>query len=161
MEQVQEMGKLNELIVKETKRENGTTRIQISFENCISKTDQSQIDSTDVNKLIARHSPQELDLFLSMRNAHRQEIVGQDFSKEPDLQTAMNEVYRLKQIFSELEPDLKQQFKNVKEFVTFVDNPDNAEKLVKLGLLTKKQVEDVQQTAEKTPSKPAEPPAQQ
>lgn len=102
MEQVQEMGKLNELIVKETKRENGTTRIQISFENCISKTDQSQIDSTDVNKLIARHSPQELDLFLSMRNAHRQEIVGQDFSKEPDLQTAMNEVYRLKQIFSEL-----------------------------------------------------------
>lgn len=149
-EQVEELGKLNELkIIKTIKGKR--TRVQLDFSNCVSRTDVSQAQATDINYLVKRYTPDELTSYITARNMYRQEIKEHDFSKEPNLQQAMNEVVEIKRIYNELDPSLKNQFVNHIEFIKFVNNPQNTEKLLKLGLMTKKEIETVTQTkTEKT-----------
>lgn len=145
--------KLNQVIIKRTIRPNGTLREQQDFSNCPTLAEQHTAHLTDINYLIEKYKPDELAAYIAARNQYRQEIIGHDFSEELSMQDAMNVVYRSKQEFEALPDEVKYSFKNHLEFLKFVDNPANAEKLVKLGLITPKQVEEI------TMEKPAAPPA--
>lgn len=136
-------GKLNEVIKIITRRRDGSLRIQQDFQNCPTLTEQHTAHLTDINYLIEKYKPDELAAYIAARNQYRQEILGHDFSREPNMQDGMNVVYRSRKEFDALPDEVKLQFKNHVEFLKFLDNPANAEKLVKMGVLTKKQVENL------------------
>lgn len=135
--------KLNELIVHESKRANGSVRYQLDFSNCVTMTEQRTAHLTDINYLIKKYKPDELAAYIQARNQYRLEILNHDFSEEPNIQDAMNVVYRSKQEFEALDEDIKSRFLNHVEFLKFIDNPQNVEKMYKMGILTKKQVEAI------------------
>lgn len=148
----QKFEQLNQVIIKETIRPNGTIRLQQDFSNCPTRAEQHTAHLTDINYLIQRYKPDELAAYIAAKSKSKQEIIGHDFSKEPDLQGAKNIIYKSKQQFEALDPKIRDSFKNHVEFLKFIDNPANAEKMVQLGLLTKKQVTDLQ-TPEKDAAK--------
>lgn len=136
--------KLNEVIIKTTVRPNGTLRIQQDFSNCPTMAEQHTAHLTNLNYLIAKYKPDELAAYMAAREVHRREILGHDFSVEPSLQEAKNIIYKSRKEFDELPEDVKSQFKNHVEFLKFIDNPANAEKMLKLGILTQKQIDNIQ-----------------
>lgn len=137
-------GALNQVIIKRTKRGNGTIREQQDFSFCPTLTEQHTAHLTDINYLIQKYKPDELAAYIAARTQYRQEILGHDFSAELNLQDARNLIYKSKQEFEALPDDVKHSFRNHLEFLKFIDNPANAEKLVQLGLATKKQIETIQ-----------------
>lgn len=151
MEHVEDQSHLlNKVIMKETMRPNGTLRIQQDFSNCPSLAEQHTAHLSNINWLIEKYKPDELAAYIAARSQYRQEILGHDFSQEASLQDAKNYVYASKQAFEELPEKIRIQFKNHVEFLKFIDNPANAEKMTKMGILTQKQIEDLQ-NLEKVP----------
>lgn len=140
LEQPISEGKLNEVITIVSTRKNKTVRIQQDFQYCPSLAEQHSAHLTDLNYLISKYKPDELAAYLAARESYRQEILGHDFSQEPSMQDAMNVVYQSKQAFEALSDEIKNNFKNHVEFLKFIDNPANAEKMLNLGLMTKKEV---------------------
>lgn len=136
-------GKLNQVVEVVTIRKNGTLRIQQDFQYCPTMAEQHTAHLTDINYLMEKHRPDELAAYIAARNQYRREIVGHDFSKEPSLQEANNVLYQSKQAFKELPEEVQLQFKNHLEFLKFVDNPNNAEKLVQMGLATRVQLDKI------------------
>lgn len=136
-------GQLNKVIYVETKRANGSVRIQQDFSLCPTLAEQHTAHLTDINYLIERYKPDELAAYIAARNQHRREILGHDFSTELSLQDARNLIYKSKQAFEELPEDFKNQFKNHLEFLKFIDNPNNAQKLIDVGLATKRQIDAI------------------
>lgn len=136
-------GKLNELIIIKTRRPDGSLRIQKDFSNCPSMTEQHSGHLTDINWLMANYQPDQLAAYLAERNSRRREILGHDFSVEPSLQQAKNIVLKLKKDFEALPDEVKENFNDHVEFLKFIDNPANAEKMIKLGLMTPKQIQNV------------------
>lgn len=134
-------GKLNEVIHIEFRRPDGSLFIGQDFSNCPSMAEQHSAHVTDINYLMERYQPDELSAYITARNQHRQEIVGHDFSTEPNLQEAKNLVYQLTQAYKELPDDLRRHFKNHVEFLKHIDNPSNQQKLIKLGLITQEQID--------------------
>lgn len=135
---------LNQSLYKITKRSNGTIRIQQDFSYSPTMAEQHTAHLTDINYLIKKYKPDELAAYIAARNQYRQEILGHDFASELTLQEAKNVVYRSQQEFERLPDDIKYSFKNHVEFLKFVDNPQNAEKLIKLGYITKEQLKNLQ-----------------
>lgn len=138
-----EKPKLNEVIITETIRADGSRRIQQGFENCPTMAEQHTAHLSDINWLMKKYKPDELAAYMAARAQYRQEIKGHDFSQEPSMQDALNIVYRSKQAFEELDEDIKSHFLNHVEFLKFIDNPENEKKMIKLGILTPKQVENL------------------
>lgn len=136
-------GVLNQVIIQETIRPNGTIRQQQNFEFCPTLAEQHTAHLTDINYLMEKYKPDELAAYIAARNQFRQEVIGHDFSSEPSMQDAKNIIYRSKQEFEELPNEIKHSFKNHLEFLKFIDNPANAEKMYKMGILTKKQIETI------------------
>lgn len=159
--EISKEGKLNEVIHHVTKRPNGTIRIQQDFEFCPTQTEQHTSHLSDVNYLMEKYRPDELAAYIAARNSHRQEILGHDFSREPDLQGAMNATVQFKKFFNNLPEEIRNNFRNHVEFLKFIDNDKNAETLVKLGLLKPKEILKAKEiTAGTTQEAPkADPPA--
>lgn len=134
-------GKINEVIIVETKRANGSIRIQQDFSNCPSLAEQHTAHLTNINYLMEKYKPDEMARYLAERGSYRREILGHDFSLEPSLQEAKNIILRSKQEFEELPDEIRQSFSNHVEFLKFIDNPANQEKMIKLGILKPKQIE--------------------
>lgn len=142
-EEIVKEGKLNEVIRHYTKRPNGTLRIQTDYEFCPTLAEQHTAHLTDINYLMKKYKPDELAAYIAARTAHRTEILGHDFSQEPSLQDAKNVVYQSRKAFEELPEEIRGQFKNHLEFLKFIDNPKNEEKLIKLGLVKKKELDAI------------------
>lgn len=131
----------NKVIIKETVRPNGSLRIQQDFSNCPTLTEQHTAHLTNLNWLIKKYTSDELAAYMAAREQYRQEILGHDFSQEPDLQGSMNVVVQLKKNFNELPDNIREKFRSPAEFYKFIDNPNNAQKMIDMGLLTKPQVD--------------------
>lgn len=144
-------GKLNEVIVIETRRPDGSLRVQQDFTNCPTLTEQHTAHLTDINYLMEKFRPDEMAAYIAARSEYRSEILGHDFSLEPNMQGAKNVIYKSKQEFEGLPEEIRTSFKNHLEFLKFIDNPANAEKMLKLGILKQQQLEVLQASV------PAEP----
>lgn len=138
-----EEGILNEVITITKTRPNGTLEISQDFKYCPTKTEQHSARETDLNYLMATFTTDELAAYIAARSARKQEIIGYDFSQEPSLQEAHNEVARIKYEYSQLPEELQQTFKHPAEFLKFIDNPANQEKMIELKLLSRKQIEKI------------------
>jgi len=136
-----EEAQLNEVKYIRTRRKDGSLRLQQDYSYCPTMTEQHTAHLSDINILMEKYQPDELAAYLAARAAHKQEILSHDFAAEPSLQDAKNITYKLKQSFEALPEEIKNQFKNHVEFLKFIDNPDNQEKMIKLGILTKKQIQ--------------------
>lgn len=112
----------------ESRRPDGSLRIQYDFSNCPTLAEQHTAHLTDINYLIQKYKPDELDAYLAARAQYRQEILGHDFSLEPDMTYARNAVYESRKQFDALPEEIKGNFLNHLEFLKFIDNPANAEK---------------------------------
>jgi len=134
---------LNKVIVKITKRPNGTFRIQQDFSNCPTLAEQHTAHLTDINYLMKKYKPDEVAAYIAARTSHRQEIMGHDFSNEPSLQDAKNVVYESRKAFEELPEEITRNFSNHLEFLKFIDNPANAEKMIKLGILKQSEIDKI------------------
>lgn len=134
---------LNKVIIKETKRANGSIRIQQDFSNCPTMAEQHTAHLTDINYLIEKFKPDELNAYLQARSQYRQEIVNHDFASEPAMQEAKNMVYHSRQAFEALPDNVKNQFKSHLEFLKFADIPTNAQKLIDLKILTPKHLQSI------------------
>lgn len=139
----EDLGKLNEIKTVVTIRPDGSRRIRHYYDNCPTLAEQHTAHLSDINYLIKRYKPDELASYIAARSQHKQEIIGHDFSREPSLQDAKNIIYRSRQEFEALPEEIRTSFKNHLEFLKFIDNPANAEKMLKLGILTKKQIDSV------------------
>lgn len=139
----EDVGKLNQVIVKTEIRPNGTLRIRHYFDNCPTMAEQHTAHESNINWLMKRFKPDELASYIAARAAHKKEIIGHDFSKEPNLQDGKNIIYQSKQNFEALPEEVKNNFKSHLEFLKFVDNPSNVEKMLKLGIITKKQIAEI------------------
>lgn len=131
---------LDEVIVVTGPRPDGSVRYSLDFTYCTSKTEPHHARDTDINYLVAKYKPDELASYLSARNADRTPQFH-DFSMEPDLQSSLNIRYLLNQKFLSLPEDIRRYFGSPLEFLRFVDNPQNTEALIKLGLITKEQIQ--------------------
>lgn len=140
---VEDLGKLNEIKTIVTRRPNGTLRIRHDFSNCPTMAEQHTAHLSDINYLMKKMQPDELAMYIAARNQHRREILGHDFSQEPSLQDARQVVYESKKYFEQLPEEIRKNFPNHLEFLKFIDNPQNAEKMIKLGLLTKQQIDQI------------------
>lgn len=151
-------GVLNEVIVTQSRRPNGTLRETLDFDFCPSMAEQHTGHLTDINYLMERYKPDELAAYIAARAQYKQEIIGHDFAQEPDMQGAKNIIYESRQAFENLPEDIRNNFKSHLEFLKFIDNPQNVEKMVKMGILTKKQIQDVQipETASEAKQKAAD-----
>lgn len=129
--------------IKKIKRKNGTTRIIQDFSECVSLTEMHGSHSNDPNYLVERYAPDDLSLYLRAREAQNFMINGHDFTREPDAQEAMNEVYRLKQSFLKLPEKTQKLFdRDFVKFMKFIDDPKTTlDELVELGLATPKEKE--------------------
>lgn len=143
-------------VVKEvvTSRPNGSVRIQQDFTNCPSLAEQHTAHLTDINYLMKKYKPDELSAYMAARASYRAEILGHDFSTELDLQDAKNVIYKSRQEFEALPDKIRSSFASHVEFLKFIDNPANAQKMLDLGILTQRQVDNlkVEETA-KLPDK--------
>lgn len=137
-----ESHKFNKVQYIHSVRPNGSLRIQQDYTFCPTMAEQHTAHLTNINYLIKTHKPDELAAYLAARSNYRREILGHDFSREPSLQDAKNEVYRLRTAFEKLPDEVRNQFRNHVEFLKFIDNPENQEKMIRMGLLTKKEVQD-------------------
>lgn len=140
---------LNVVIEKISVRKDGTLRIQQDFSNCPSLAEQHTAHLTDINYLIQKYKPDELGAYLAARSQYRTEILGHDFSTELNLQQAKNIIYKSKQEFENLPEKIRTSFSSHLEFLKFIDNPKNEQKMLDLGILTAKQVENIK--IEETP----------
>lgn len=132
--------KIQETIRPKVGKYRGSVRIQQDFSTCISTTDQHAGHAVDINYLVQRYKPDELSMYLAAKAQQRQKIEGYDFSKEPNLQEAKNEVYRLEQLFEKLPKNIKKEFNGVVDFMKFLDSPVNVDKLVDLKIFTKSEL---------------------
>lgn len=134
---------LNQVIVVETRRPNGTVRRQLDFKNCPTLAEQHTAHLTNLNYLIDKYQPDELAAYLAARTQYRQEIVGHDFASEPSMQESMNVVYHSRKAFEALPENVRNQFRSHLEFLKFADNLSNAQKLVDLKVVTPEQLQNI------------------
>lgn len=133
-------GILNHVKTIHIRRKDGSLREQQDYSACPSMAEQHTAHLSDLNYLIDKFKPDELAQYLQARTFQKREIIGHDFSQEPNLQEAKNITYDLRMSFERLPDEVRQNFKNHVEFLKFIDNPANAEKMIKLGLMTKREV---------------------
>jgi len=142
MEQIP-LGQLNEVIVTEEIRPNGTVRRRTDYKNCPTLAEQHTAHLTNLNYLIEKYQPDELAAYLAARDQYRQEIMGHDFASEPSLQDAKNHVYYSKQAYAELPEKVRNQFRSHLDFIKYADNPRNAQLLVDNGIVTSEQLQNI------------------
>lgn len=143
MKDVVKEGKFNEVLVIEERRPDGSLRVAYDYEFCPSSTDQTQAHMSDLNYLIAKFKPDELAAYMAARNSYRQEILGHDFSMEPELADAKAIVNAARGVMQMLPLEVLRQFNSPLDFLRYLDNPQNQEALIKAGILTRKDMQPV------------------
>lgn len=114
---------------------------------CPSRTKQSFKDESDLNVLVKRFTPRDLQ---AIANSNVSPMYG-DVSDIPDFQSAQNNVRRITEYFEGLPSDVRNTYGNsVSEFVSQMSRPENADRAVELGFLASPQ------PAVETPSRGSE-----
>lgn len=120
------------------------------------RTDQSQAEECDVNNILKKFQRTGVLPGVNVKS------VFADVSESIDYHTAMNTLRQAEEQFMSLNAQTRKRFNNdPAEFMEFVHGPENAEELVKLGLVTRTPESDTDRligaiNASKTPS-PADP----
>lgn len=111
-------------------RENGRKRVRMTFDPSKSKTEQKHTADCNINTLINRYDYRQI---VNLRNDRKGQY---GFVDAIDFQEAMYIVSKGNEMFNELPSELRsKKFQNdPAQFLSFVQDPENAQEMVKLGL---------------------------
>lgn len=94
-----------------------------------SRTRQEFKDEVDINKILERYQRAGIDVFRQNHQATWADVPALDFREALEL------VRDAEQTFSELPSSLRKKFNNdPAQYMEFVQNPDNIEEMIELGL---------------------------
>lgn len=94
-------------------------------------TEQSHKDEVNINNIVKRHG---IDMIQKVAQLNQGEYLMDDIPTN-DFMESMNIVLKAQQTFSQLPSEVRKQFNNQPaEFMDFVQNPDNGQALVDMGL---------------------------
>ncbi len=104
------------------------TAVRLNFTGH-SRTKQSFKDETDINAIMARFQTTGMLEFVNKHEPQYGDVTAIDF------QTSMQSVARARELFADLPSKVRDRFNNdPAELLEFLDNPDNREEAVLLGL---------------------------
>lgn len=116
--------------------------------------EQSHKEEVDINNIVRRHGIDLLQKVAALQQPQWDEVPGNDF------QESMLIITKAQQTFEKLPSKIRKQFNNNPgEFLDYVQNPDNQDGLVDLGLATRKPVETPIEVKVVTEPEPETPPA--
>lgn len=122
-------------------------RSDVSFEGTISLTKQSEADACDINNIMNTYTKTGV-----LPVAEGNPLYG-DFYDAPTFTEAMAVVAQANAQFASLPAELRAKFQNdPAQFLAFVDNGENYDELVKMGLVEARPEEPI---SEKSPQKKA------
>lgn len=130
-------------------------RERLSFQTTgESLTHQSMQDECDINQIMLKWQKTGI-----IEHTNTYEGRYGDFTETPiDYQEALNQVREAEDMFMSLPSSIRRQFENnPQEFLEFVGDPKNAEKLVDMGLAHGRE-EDVLEAPKTAPKEPENPP---
>ena len=117
-------------------------------------TEQSHKDEVDINKIIKRHG---MDLIRKTAMLQSQDFQFDDVSGN-DFQEAMQIITKAQQTFDNMPSALRQQFNNSPaEYLDFVQNPENNDRMVEMGLAQRTPIPEPIQVIVTNPEPIAEP----
>jgi hypothetical protein len=120
--------------------------------------EQSHKDEVDINKIVKRHG---VDLIAKTAMLQSNEFQFDDVTGN-DFQEAMFKITKAQTTFDQLPSKLRSKFNNsVAEYLDFVQNPDNRDQMIEMGLMNKpapepEPVQVVVTNLEPDPETPAE-----
>lgn len=118
---------------------NLNTGVRPTVETGPGEVKQSFRDECDVNFIMARYEKTGMMNFVSGRKPEYLDVDAIDF------QTAMQTVLDGQEMFADMPAKLRREFNDDPgQFLAFVHDPANADRLVELGLATAKEVEEMQ-----------------
>lgn len=95
-------------------------------------TEQAHLQECDVNHIIRKYDKTGLITHLQKVEASFGDMTGLDFQK------MQNQIANAKSMFAQFPSHIRKKFKNSPvQFLTFMENPDNRETAIKLGLIRK------------------------
>lgn len=110
-----------------------TETVAITFPPSEGRTKQEFRDDTDINNIMARFEKTGLVDFVNEHEPHYGDVTGLEF------QTAMNQVIAAQALFDDLPANVRKRFNNEPEaFLDFVNDPQNLDEALRLGLVTKR-----------------------
>lgn len=111
------------------KRENN--RVQIHFPEDEGRTIQSESNETDINKIMGKYRHTGI-----MEHVNLKTPVYADFSNATDYRAALHALNQADEIFDSLPARVRARVDNdPAKLIAFVEDPENADELVELGLL--------------------------
>lgn len=114
-----------------------------------SKTQQQFAEAADINNIMKKHFPK------GMHQIPDAQKVYADFSSIPDFQGMQDQLIRLESTFMSLDPKIRQRFQNTPQLlVDFLNDPENKDEAVKLGLMKKPEPTPEPAPAPKNPPEP-------
>lgn len=127
------------------------TRVPTHFEEG-SQTQQCFKNECDINRILDKYQKTGLVTHLSDHSG----AYG-DYSGDLDYQTSLNFVMSAQQAFNDLPSSIRRRFENDPgKFLDFVENPENSEALIEMGLATPK-AENLNPGKDSNVSEPAQP----
>lgn len=109
-----------------------------------SLTQQHFKDESDINMIIARYN--RTGFLVDPSIPRSGSAMFGDFSEIKDFQTAQNAICIATEAFGELDSKIRRRFNNNPgELIAFLDNPDNYEEGVKLGLFSPRETTESSQ----------------
>lgn len=110
-------------------------RVQIDFSDEPLLTEQAHAKSADINEIVRRHGINTFDRqyvqMLQSGEFRFDDVSGNDFHEASVI------IAKANQSFGQLPSELRAKFDNdPSQFLDFVQNPDNSEQLIELGLAT-------------------------
>lgn len=139
--------------VKLTKRANGTYRRQMCYANCVSKTNQADLNRNNINKLLERMTAHDLENQLKSQpgGTYGTFINSQSYNE------TLIKIQSMERDFNELDPSIRNKFRDFNEFLDSVKS-ESYEIWKQKGIIVEKKTKsqpDVKneqtQTNEKTP----------
>ena len=108
-------------------------RRPVAFNRQKSRTQQHQAERADINFIVARVLKSDMPILVSGRAGEAQ--FG-DFTRGQDLQSALDSIQRVSELFMELPSEVREEFDNDPvELLEFLEDPANQEEALELGLL--------------------------
>jgi len=112
--------------------------VVVDFTDDPGMTEQSHKDACNVNNIIKRMTTTGAVTHLNKMEARYGDVSGVDF------QTALEIVQGAEDSFNKLPSGVRKEFKNNPAlFLDFVNNPENEDKLVEMGLATRRELEEI------------------
>lgn len=116
-----------------------------------SLTNQADLESTDINKIMARYAV--TGQILDASGIERKPMYG-DFTEVPTYHESLSAIRRTETAFSSLPASLRNRFNNdPQDLINFLEDQNNDDEAIKLGLKESKKEAPV------SPEAPAAPPA--